>query len=129
VLLAPPIEHPIPPPVAPPAAHEDAVEEIDDPEKEEAIQMLIHSASFNSTHAAVSRLSYFRSMLRRSDAERLIQAAVNNVQIRWIATDSDVYAFFASVLTDHSDIDAELFEEAVDVFGLRPDPVDPLDAA
>jgi hypothetical protein len=66
-------------------------------------------------------------MLRRTDAERLIGAAVVNDQIRWIATDSDVYAFFASLLTEHSDIDNDLFEEAVDVFGLRPEPSDPFD--
>lgn len=127
VPLPPPVAPP-PPPVAPPPppAQEDDVEEVSDPEKEEAMQMLIDSATFSTTHAAVSNLSRFRSMLRRSDAERLIRAAVNNAQIRWIATDSDVYAFFVSVLTEHSDIDADLFEEAVDVFGLRPEPDDPL---
>lgn len=130
-VLLPPLPAPeVPPaPVPPRAAHEGEVEEVYDPEKEEAIAMLIGSGSFTTTHAAVSRLNYFRSTLRRADAERLIRAAVNNEQIRWIATDSDVYAFFAAVLTEHSDIDAELFEEAVDVFGLRPDPVDPFDDA
>jgi hypothetical protein len=98
-----------------------------DAEKEEAIQMLVNSGSFASTHAAISHLALFRTMLRRTDAERLIGAAVVNDQIRWIATDSDVYAFFASLLTEHSDIDNDLFEEAVDVFGLRPEPSDPFD--
>lgn len=128
------------PPVAPPPPVEPtpivippllpAQEDFDeggDPEKEEAMLMLVDSGSFTTTHAAISRLKYFRSTLRRSDAERLIRAAVDNAQIRWIATDSDVYAFFASLLTEHSDIDADLFEEAVDVFGLRPEPEDPLD--
>nr|WP_315249691.1 PIN domain-containing protein [uncultured Duganella sp.] len=107
-------------------AQVDVVEEVN-PEKEEAIQMLISSGSFASTHAAISRLAFFRAMLRRSDAERLIRAAVDNDQIRWIATDSDVYGFFASLLTEHSDIDNDLFEQAVDVFGLRPEPSDPFD--
>ncbi|GGC82883.1 PIN domain-containing protein [Undibacterium terreum] len=109
-----------------PLNQEEAVEEVD-PEKEEAMQMLVESESFATTHAAISRLGYFRMNLRRSDAERLIRAAVDNAQIRWIATDSDVYAFFVSLLTEHSDIDADLFEEAVDVFGLRPEPGDPFD--
>jgi hypothetical protein len=138
--VAPPPPPPVlppPPPVAPPPpvvphpppVQEDDAEEVNDPEKDEAMQMLIDSGSFATTHAAVSLLSRFRSMLRRSDAERLIRAAVDNDQIRWIATDSDVYAFFVSVLTEHSDIDADLFEAAVDVFGLRPEPDDPFDDA
>nr|WP_315212595.1 PIN domain-containing protein [uncultured Duganella sp.] len=106
---------------------QDVVEEAEDPEKEEAIQILIDSESFASTHAAIARLEHFRGMLQRSDAERLIRAAVDNAQIRWIASDSDVYAFFASLLTEHSDINDELFEAAVDVFGLRPEPENPFD--
>lgn len=109
-----------------PSIQEDAVEEVD-PEKEAAIQTLIESGTFATTHAAIARLDLFREALRRSDAERLIRAAVDNAQIRWIATDSDVYAFFAALLTEHSDIDVDLFEEAVDVFGLRPEPEDPFD--
>lgn len=126
----PPVVPPPPPPVVPPPlSPQEVVVEVNDPEKEAAMQMLINSRSFSTTHAAVALLSRFRDMLRRSDAERLIQAAVNNDQIRWIATDSDVYAFFVSVLTEHSDIDSDLFEQAVDVFGLRPEPDDPFDDA
>ncbi len=98
-----------------------------DPAKEEAIQSLIDSSSFASTHAAIAHLAAFKRTLTDRDAERLIAAAVANKQIKWIATDSDVYAFFASLITDHADINADLFEEAVDVFGLRPDPEEPLD--
>lgn len=123
--------HPVelPPIVVPPqfSAPEEVVEEVN-PEKEEAVHMLVDSVSFTTTHAAISRLNFFRNALRRSDAERLIRAAVDNAQIRWIATDSDVYAFFASLLTEHSDIDADLFEQAVDVFGLRPEPEEPVDS-
>ena len=123
----PPLVEPPPIVVSPLPLVQENVDEWGDPEKEEAIQMLVDSGSFTTTHAAISRLNYLRSTLRRSDAERMIRAAVDNAQIRWIATDSDVYAFFASLLTEHSDIDADLFEEAVDVFGLRPEPEDPLD--
>lgn len=119
----PPVELPM---VEAPTHSTQIIEEVD-PEKEEAMQMLIDSGSFATTHGAISRLEYFRGMLRRSDAERLIRAAVDNAQIRWIATDSDVFAFFSSLLTEHSDIDDDLFEAAVDVFGLRPEPEDPFD--
>lgn len=105
-----------------PLAPEDDTVEVDDPKKEEAVQMLVNSGTFSTTHAAIALLTQFRSTLRLSDAKRLIQAAVDNDQIRWIASDSDVYAFFAAMLTEHSDIDADLFEEAVDVFGLRSTP-------
>jgi predicted nucleic-acid-binding protein len=116
-----------PPVVVPPQPPAQEVGEEVHPEIEEVIHTLIDSKSFATTHSAISRLDYFRPMLLRSDAERLIRAAVDNDQIRWIATDSDVYAFFASLLTEHSDIDADLFEKAVDVFGLRPELEDPFD--
>lgn len=118
------VEAPAVPETIQPAAQEEIVEEVD-PEKEEAMQMLVGTTSFATTHTAIARLNQFRNTFRRSDAERLIRAAVDNAQIRWIATDSDVFAFFATLLTEHSDIDAGLFEEAVDVFGLRPEPEDP----
>jgi hypothetical protein len=95
--------------------------------KQTAMQTLIDSPSFSHTHVAISQLLPFRASLSRSDAELLIDAAVNNVQIKWIATDSDVYAFYSSLLTEHSDIREDLFEEAIDVFGLRPEPDDTYD--
>jgi hypothetical protein len=98
-----------------------------DPIKEEAIQNLIDSGSFSTTHAAIARLNLLKHTLNKSDAERLINAAVNNDQVKWIATDSDVYTFFVSLFTEYSDIRPDLFEMAVDVFGLRPEPNDPFD--
>ena len=95
------------------------------PVKEAAIQSLIDSTSFSGTHEYISRLEEFRPLLTRVDAERLIRAAVDNNQIKWIATDSDVYSFFGSLLIEHSDIPGDLFDEAVKVFGLSSEPEDP----
>lgn len=121
----------LPPPVLSPEplAPQDGTVKVDDPKMEEAVQMLVNSGSFSKTHAAIALLTQFKSTLRLSDARRLIRAAVENDQIRWIASDSDVYAFFAAILTEHSNIDADLFEEAVEVFGLQSTPDDSFDHA
>lgn len=94
-------------------------------EKVAAVDTLVDSRSFAQTHAAISRLNYYREILNTSDAERLINAAVNNEQVRWIATDSDVYTFFAKLLLEHPNIDPDLFRSAAYIFGLEPEPVDP----
>lgn len=97
-----------------------------DPEVEkrklDAIESLVDSYSFAATHGAITCLNKYQQLFTKADAERLVRAAVDNQQVRWIATDSDVYAFFATLLTQHSDIDKALFERAVKVFGLEPEP-------
>lgn len=117
----------IPQPNEPVADEEKTEEQLLLAKKDEAVNALATSYSFAVTHAAISRIKHYQHLLNKTDAEYLIKAAVNNEQIRWIATDSDVYAFFSTLLTEHSDIDTDLFEEAADVFGLRPEPTDPFD--
>ena len=107
-----PIEVPVP--VAEPA----------NPGKEAAILRLEQSSSFAATHFAVALLGQFRYSLTKADAERLLNAAINNDQVRWIATDSDVYSFFTMLILDHMDMDPALFDQAADVFGLGPDDED-----
>lgn len=107
-----PIEVPLP--VAEPA----------NPAKEVAILRLEQSRSFATTHSAVALLSQFRESLTKAEAERLLNAAINNDQVRWIATDSDVYAFFTMLILDHMDMDPALFDGAAEVFGLGPDAED-----
>lgn len=94
-------------------------------EKVAAVDALVDSRSFAETHAAISKLNYYREILNTSDAERLINAAVNNDQVRWIATDSDVYSFFAKLLLEHPNVDSDLFRDAAYLFGLEPEPVEP----
>lgn len=94
------------------------------PEKEAAILELVHSPSFATTHSAVARLGQLRESLTKADAERLLNAALSNNQIGWIATDPDVYYFFTALMLDHMDMDPALFDVAAEVFGLGPDDED-----
>ncbi len=91
------------------------------PEKDAAIESLVDSPNFAETHAAVARLQSLRATLNKADVERLLEAAIDNSQIRWIASDDDVYAFFSALLSEHTDIDAGLFEAAEEVFGKPSD--------
>ncbi|KVZ09031.1 hypothetical protein WL80_01290 [Burkholderia ubonensis] len=91
------------------------------PEKEAAIEALVASSNFAETHIAVAKLQPLRATLNKSDVARLVEAAIDNSQIRWIASDSDVYAFFTALLSEHTDIDAGLFDAAVEIFGKSSD--------
>lgn len=94
------------------------------PEKTAAIGALIQSSSFADTHTAISKLEELRATLSTEEVERLLNAAINNNQISWIASDSDVYAFFSALLNEHMEVDPELSLAAADVFGLKPDDED-----
>lgn len=89
-------------------------------DKDEAIAMLVTSGSFATTHSAIERLEDLRAALNKDDAERLLTAAVDNNQISWIASDSDVYSFFKALLTDHPDLSEKLVAQAISLFGLAP---------
>ncbi|MET3134188.1 putative nucleic acid-binding protein [Oxalobacteraceae bacterium GrIS 1.11] len=94
------------------------------PEKATAIDALVRSGSFSETHAAISKLDDLRATLTTQDAETLLTAAVKNNQISWIASDSDVYAFFSELLSEHLDVNQELSDAAAEVFGLLSDEED-----
>jgi hypothetical protein len=44
-----------------------------------------------------------------------------NQQISWIASDSDVYAFFTALMSEHPNIDGGLYEAAAKLFGQHSD--------
>ena len=90
-------------------------------EKEAAVKALAESASFAETHTAVAKLQPLRATLNKADVEQLLVAAIGNSQIRWIASDEDVYAFFTALLSEHADIDAGLFQEVEGIFGKSSD--------
>ncbi|QOD81853.1 PIN domain-containing protein [Chromobacterium haemolyticum] len=94
------------------------------PEKEEAINALVESGSFATTHSAIAKLEELRATLNTADVERLLIAALDNSQIGWIASDSDVYAFFTGLLNEHHDLDIDLCHQVAEVFGLLPDDED-----
>jgi predicted nucleic acid-binding protein len=112
--LAPPIAQPEPAPLPPTVVSPN-------PEKTTAMEDLIKSTSFSGTHSAVAKLEELRSTLSTDDVEKLLSAALANNQISWIASDSDVFAFFTAVLGEHPDVDAGLAETAAELFGLIPD--------
>lgn len=68
--------------------------------KLKAIRALASSGSFADTHAIVARLAEF-SLFSPVHARLLIRAAVDNSQVRWIATDDDVSALLRRVIDAH----------------------------
>jgi hypothetical protein len=94
------------------------------PEKSAAMEDLTTSGSFSVTHSAIAKLEELRSTLSKDDVEELLTAALKNNQISWIASDSDVFAFFTALLNEHHDVEAGLAEAAAELFGLIPDEED-----
>jgi hypothetical protein len=81
-----------------------------DAEKRAAMDKLISSPNFATTHSAVSGLTPFLDTFTAQDIFELMQAAETNPQVGWIASDPDVKAFYIELLerTEHvGTIDAE----------------------
>lgn len=121
------IELPTPTPAFGPTVGEEVAPSVltvqEEAAKNEALNRLIQSGSFQTTHEAIKEIAPFQGSLTSQEAERLLRAANDNNQIRWIISDSDVYSFFMSLFTDHySDISGDLVDESIDLLGLAPDP-------
>ncbi|WP_422509185.1 PIN domain-containing protein [Stenotrophomonas sp. GZD-301] len=107
-----------------PAAEDDALAV--DPELEEAkvkaINQLVHSDSFYTTHKAIAKLGKLIPLITVQDAEELFNAATDNQQISWIITDPDVRSFYVTILNMHF-VDAEsgLVDLMIDLLGLQAD--------
>lgn len=69
-----------------------------DKEKTAAIKLLVGSGSFATTHLAVGMVLTFFDALTAEDANILIEAGIDNQQIRWIADDADVCYFYRKLL-------------------------------
>lgn len=77
-------------------------------EKELAIDSLIGSQDFRSTHAAILKLSQFGDF-SREQAAALAEAGIANGQVQRILGDDDVRSFFIDIVGRHSDgIDPEI---------------------
>ena len=72
-------------------------------EKQESIDALINSGSFAMTHAAIGLLYPYIDFLTEEQAEEVVQGALSNSQVAWIASDSDVEAFLKRMLEVHGD--------------------------
>jgi hypothetical protein len=93
------------------AAHfRDAVNAADI-ERSIAAKNLVEASNFSQTHAAIAILNQFERF-SAPQAEIIATAFVNNSQVRWIATDSDVKEFGLKFLRVNGDqLSAELKEQ------------------
>lgn len=66
-------------------------------EKDELIEKLACSRSFATTHAVIKELSAFSDWSVRQ-IQDMCSAAVNNHQISWILSDTDVYEFYKGLV-------------------------------
>jgi len=69
-------------------------------EKELRINQLIGAGTFDATHAAIERIAPYAEF-NDEQARRLLEAALYNTQIHWIAGDSDVKAFYTDLMRRH----------------------------
>jgi hypothetical protein len=69
-----------------------------DVERRDAINALKGSASFASTHLAISKLLEFVDLFSAYEVDELVEIAEKNNQVGWIGTDVDVRSFYAKVL-------------------------------
>lgn len=68
-------------------------------EKEELINKLKNSRSFEETHGIISRLNRY-SDWTETQIEDICNAAEENLQVKWIIDDPDVYKFYNHLLAD-----------------------------
>ncbi|NWC97324.1 hypothetical protein HX869_01170, partial [Pseudomonas sp. P7779] len=133
----PPPPPPVPP--LPPAAEVafdaavEAAEKLVSPEhlaflkqKDEAIEQLIESGSFSTTHFVISKLTKYIGHFDDSDAAKLFTAALENAQVGWIISDDDVYDFYVKLANEFlTAVEPELASQIVDLMGLVPAPPPP----
>jgi hypothetical protein len=91
-----------------------------DIEKQAAIEQLVNSGSFSSTHNAVAKLSSLKETLTFNEIVKLLQATIANNQISWIASDTDVYNFYRSIVDPVFDkLNTELQAHADKTFHIK----------
>lgn len=92
---------------------------------EAAIEYLVDSGNFTTTHSAVANLNNYLQHLTKQDAERLFEAATENTQIRWIMSDEDVNDLYLSLVTKWvTEVDPDLADNIIDLLGLSPETPD-----
>jgi PIN domain len=91
-------------------------------EKRESIDALISSGNFATTHGAIAQLEPYVPFLTSEEAEEVIQGALSNSQVAWIASDSDVHSFLTKMLELHGDdLSAAQQKRLRDALGLDPE--------
>jgi hypothetical protein len=71
-------------------------------EKEMAVQHLVGSRAFVTTHSAVAKLSSFENFSQLQVSE-IVDAALTNSQVSWILGDQDVYEFMTKFAAEYKD--------------------------
>lgn len=70
-------------------------------EKQASIDKLLNSGNFATTHSAIAALRPYIPFLTEEEAQEVVQGALENSQVRWIANDDDVRAFLLEMLDEH----------------------------
>lgn len=91
-------------------AHFPAIELATELEKELRINQLIGAGTFEATHAALREIAPYTEF-NDDQARRLLEAAVTNSQIRRIAGDSDVTAFYVDLVRRHRQLVDEYLQK------------------
>jgi len=81
-------------------------------EKELAIQSLVNSGAFSTTHSAISQLSKYAEF-NKSQVNELVQVALSNSQVSWIICDQDVYDFYLNLVKNHGDLVEDELKEMI----------------
>jgi hypothetical protein len=82
-------------------------------EKQLLIEQLVNSKNFATTHSTIAKLSAYTNF-SVDEAEEMLSASIENSQIRWIATDTDVKTFIQSLaFANYEKINGELAEKAI----------------
>lgn len=74
-----------------------------DVEKNAYIAALTNSGSFSSTHNAVAKLRRIKDQLTWENADTLVDAALSNSQVGWIASDPDVKELYEFLILKFED--------------------------
>jgi hypothetical protein len=84
-------------------------------EKEMAVQQLVRSGAFTTTHSAIAKLSRFENF-SQSQVSEIIDAALTNSQVRWILGDQDVFGFMTKFAEEYKDkIEEETYGQFMDI--------------
>lgn len=82
-------------------------------EKEMAVQQLVRSAAFATTHSAIAKLSGFENF-SQSQVSEIVDAALRNSQVNWIFGDRDVFQFVTKLATEYKDkIEQESYDQLI----------------
>lgn len=86
-------------------------------EKELALNKLVNSRDFKTTHEAIAQLSEI-SDFTLDEINEMVRASVKNSQIFWIKNDSDVKSFFNNIVVNHEkEIDPTLITDYYIFYG------------